>query len=268
MTEMPLKVISASRRIDMVATSPDELARILSERCPPEKVHTVVLWTKNAHNILYHSVLRQQLEQYDQIYVNYSITGLGNSILEPKVPDMETTLAQLPQLILFLRNPLRLRIRFDPVVHFKLPDGREICNLNSFSMLAPRIAELGVRDVSVSWVQLYNKVRKRLARYGIEPIEIAHERWLEEAEWLRRIASGHGLSLHGCCVPGWPRSRCIDGFLLNELHPRGYKASTKRAKGQRPLCGCTESWDIGWYTECIHGCRYCYANPKDYPVDN
>jgi len=266
MNEQERKVISASRRVDMVAGYPDELAKILNEKCPPERVHTLVLWTKNAHNILHHTLLNEQLKTYDHIYVHFSITGLGHSMLEPKVPDTETALAQLPGLIAFLQSPMRLRIRFDPIVHFRMPDGHEICNLDQFKEIASHISKLGIRDVTTSWVQLYRKVRNRLAKYGIEPIEISHDRWLQESEWMRKIAAEYGLRLHGCCVPGWPRSRCIDGFLLNELHPKGYKASTKRAKGQRPLCGCTESWDIGWYLKCIHGCRYCYANPLDYPL--
>jgi len=264
MAQQELKVISASRRTDMVAGDPDKLTRLLAEKYPPENVHSLVLWTKNAYNILGYEELRHQLEKYDQVFVHYSITGLGGTLLEPRVPDFQTAFSYIPALIDFIKSPSRLRIRFDPVVHFKLQDGTIVCNLTYFEKFAPVFAKYNIKDVSVSWVQIYDKVYKRLNQYKIAPINISHEQWQEEADWLQKIADDNNITLHGCCVPGWPRSRCIDGFLLNMLHPKGYKATTRRAKGQRAECGCTESRDIGWYHACPHGCIYCYGNPHKY----
>ncbi len=257
-----LKVISASRRIDMVAGEPERLVQILRAKCPPARVHSLVLWTKNASNVLNHASLTAELERYDQLYLQYSITGLGGTVLEPMVPSMNVALSHLAPLIRFLKNPRRLRIRFDPIVHFRLPNDEVVCNLPLFAEIAKKASKLGVRDVSTSWVIRYPKVDSRLRQKGIFSLEVSQEQLLDEANWMQRIAGEYGLQLHGCCVPQWPTSRCIDGYLLNELHPKGYRASVKRAKGQRALCGCTESWDIGWYNPCFHGCVYCYGNPK------
>jgi DNA repair photolyase len=259
--ERPLRVISASRRVDLVGGYPHLFAEILEAKCPPDQVHTVVIWTKDPRHLLAHRKLRATLGRYGQLFLHLTVTGMGASALEPRVPEPESVLALLPALIEFVGSPERIRIRFDPIVHVRLADGTEICNLKYFAELAPRLRELGLTDVTTSWLSLYPKVKRRLARIGAVALDPGPEVWREEAAWLQRKAEEYGLRVHGCCVPGWPRSRCIDGDLLTRLHPRGEPASTRKAKGQRALCGCTESWDIGWYVKCLLGCRYCYANP-------
>ncbi|HDP99125.1 MAG TPA: DUF1848 family protein [bacterium] len=256
------KVISASRRIDMVGTAPDQLAEILYRKCPPEQVHTLVIWTKNATNLFQFELLLNMVKQYDQLFIHYSVTGMGASALEPGIEPPARAMQRLPQLTALTGDPLRVRFRFDPIVHLRFADGKYFCNLDWFEKLAPELEKAGVRDASISWMSTYPKVIARLKRYGIEVEAISPENWQREMAYLSDVARHHKLQLHGCCVPGLPRSRCIDGDLLNKLHPTGKKCSTRKAKGQRSDCGCTESWDIGWYFECIHGCRYCYANPR------
>lgn len=259
-------VISASRRTDMVATDPQGLTRALAEKAPPEDVHTVVLWTKDPRNLCYHERLKSQLAQYDHLFLHLTITGLGGTIVEPRVPAPSTVFSQIEYLIQQFGSR-RIRLRFDPIVHFTDAHGHRIENLPFFKTLAPVASQYHLYDVSLSWMQLYSKVAKRLFRYGIKPVSISPDIRTQEAKWLHNIAQQYGLRLHGCCVPGWPTSRCIDGELLNELHPRGYPCSTRRAKGQRTLCGCTESYDIGWYHPCVHGCLYCYGNPAETTIE-
>ena len=256
------KVISASRRIDMVGSAPDRFVEILEEKCPPENVHTLVIWTKNATNLFEYKPLLAKVKQYDQLFIHYSVTGMGGTFLEPGIEPTEKAMSRLNSLVDLVGDPRRIRFRFDPIVHLRLPNGENYCNLPMFEKFASQIAATGVRDVSISWMSTYRKVISRLRKVGIEVVSFSHEQWQKELNWMQKIAADNDLRLHGCCVPGMERSRCIDGFLLNELHPYGEKCSTRKAKGQRTACGCTESWDIGWYYECVHGCRYCYANPK------
>jgi hypothetical protein len=256
-----LKVISASRRIDMVGCYPDEFVQVLEKKCPPEKVHTLVIWTKNAYNLFHHTALAQKIKQYSQLFIHYTVTGMGGSQLEPATPKTDQAMSLLPQLIELVGSPDRIRFRFDPIVHFILPDGSRYTNMPTFHSLAPQIAAHGIKNVSISWMSEYKKVIQRLARAKIQVYHINQEQWQQETYQLLTIARMNQLTIHGCCVPGLPQSQCIDGDLLNRLHPLGWTCSIEKAKGQRKTCGCTESWDIGWYHSCLHGCLYCYANP-------
>ncbi len=258
------KVISASRRLDMVAFYPEQLNGILSRRCPPDKVHTVVLWSKNPRNMLEDRKLRQTLERYGQLYLHFTITGMGSSSLEPNIPDTETAIGMLDPLVALVNGPERIRVRFDPIVHLLLPDGSSYTNLLCFTRIAEAAKRAGVVDLVVSWMEQYPKVRNRLARNRIASDSVSPEKWREEWDWIFTEANRLNVRVAGCCVQGLPVSRCIDGPLLFGLHPKQEPVSNLKAKGQRPHCGCTESWDIGWYYPCPGGCLYCYARPVEY----
>jgi len=258
------RVISASRRIDMVACFPDQLAALLKEKCPPEETHTIVLWTKNPINLLQHEDLRHACSRYP-LYLHFTITGLGSSPLEPNVPPQREMLNLLKPLMAFLQNPARIRIRFDPIVHLKSLNGRTFCNLKNFEEIACEAARLGIRCFSTSWMCAYKKVSSRLRNYGFVEMSLSQEQREKEYEYLLKTASKYGITLYCCGMSGMPTSRCIDGKLLSNLHPHRMDCSTRKAKGQRATCGCTESFDIGWYFQCPHGCLYCYANPAPIP---
>jgi len=265
MTKQYKNIISASRRIDMVGNAPDKFVEILSHKCPPVSVHTLVIWTKNAENLFEYKPLLTTVKRYDQLFVHYTVTGMGGTMLEPRVPSQEKGMSFLPKLVELAGDPRRIRFRFDPIVNLRMPDGSSYCNLPWFEKLAPIIKDVGITDISISWMSEYRKVISRLTRVGITALKVTTELWRKQYEAIMKIAEVNGFTMHGCCVPGMPRSRCIDGELLAALHPNKEPCSTRKAKGQRTECGCTESWDIGWYHHCYHGCRYCYANPEPIP---
>jgi len=258
----PLRVISASRRIDLLACFPEKFIDILKEKCPPEKVHTLVIWTKNCNNLTDSGYLSDWLRNYRQIYIHYTISGMGGTILEPNIPREDILLGKIGTVIEFIKSPERIIVRFDPVVHLRFPDGYVFSNINKFEKIAKKAAEAGIKTIKFSWMQEYKKVLSRLAAHKIYPVLFPKEEKVKELSRLKDIARFYRVKLEGCCMEETSVSSCINGFLFNELHPNGEVCSTKKAKGQRSLCGCTESWDIGWYYPCPNGCLYCYANPK------
>jgi DNA repair photolyase len=256
-----LKVISASRRVDMVAGYRDELIKTLKGECPPERVHTIVLWTKSPPRLERDRELRDFLSRYDQIFLHLTVTGLGGSDLEPRAPRWRESAAALPGLVEFVKSPDRVRLRFDPLLEVEASSGEVLSNQHLFEDVAAAGLACGINNISTSWATSYNKVSSRLGARGMRLLPRSEAQLKTLWREMEARAESAGVTLHACCVPGIARSRCVDGELLNRLHPKGHLCSTKRARGQRPLCGCTESFDIGWYKPCPTGCLYCYANP-------
>lgn len=254
-------VISASRRTDLVGCFPEAFIERLNEY-PPEHVHSLVIWTKNPLPLLHNKLLRKKITQYAQIYLHLTVTGMGGSRFEPHIPHSGQILRMLPDIVQLIGSPTRLAWRFDPIIHLKKADQR-YSNISFFPSLAEAFAGEKICSVKVSWLSLYKKVMRNIKKIGWEPEDVSVEKKKEQARKLERIALAHNQTIEYCCIEGFPVSRCIDGNLLQKLHPDGLPCSTNPAKGQRMLCGCTASIDIGWYNQsCLHGCVYCYANPK------
>jgi len=278
------KIISASRRTDLVAFFPEWLASAFREEkakahgpsghvytvdLSPGTVHTVVLWSKNFANLLENQAsLKDALQKYDQIYLHFTITGLGGTFIERGVPPYQTALSQLEDLIVFVGHPRRVSVRFDPVLYWKEGDHVRT-NLHEFEKIAPSLQSLGIEDIRISFAQWYGKAKRRAARHNFSYIDPPLEKKQKEARYLVRIAEQWNLNLFSCsqdflaAVHGIQASSCIDGPHLQSLHPCSEPVSAKKDRTQRPECRCTESRDIGSYTQsCPHSCLYCYANPR------
>lgn len=278
------KVISASRRTDLVAFFPAWLAAVLSEEkarvygpsghiynvdLKPNSVHTIVLWSKNFQNLIEDRFdLAGILKKYNQIYCHFTITGLGGTHIEQAVPLPSESLLQLERIIGIVGNPDRVSIRFDPILFWKEKERIET-NLKYFEVLAPRLNSMGIRHIRFSFAQWYGKSKRRAEKHGLSYVDLFLEEKRKKALYLAELASKWDIELFACSqgfltsVPGVKPSACIDGSLLQKLHPYQEVASMRKDKTQRKDCLCTESVDIGSYTQsCPHCCLYCYANPK------
>ena len=254
-------VLSASRRTDLVGCYPEYLIEKL-KAYPPDKVHTIVIWTKNPYNLLCQQNLRDVLATYSQLYIHLTITGLGGTPLEPRISPWQEVAALLPQLVKLVGRPERISWRFDPIITVECAD-EVFTNFQLFPVIAQHIAQHGIAVCRTSWASPYKKVVRRMQQKGFTLKPVSLEEQKMQAHEMEKIAGQCGMKMHYCSIEGFPCSRCIDGELLSELHPEKPPCSTRKARGQRTLCGCTESIDIGWYTlKCGHGCIYCYAEPQ------
>lgn len=262
MKPTPLKIISISRRLDMVAFFPDLIVDVLARRSPPERTHSLVFWSKAPANLLRHQGLRSVLSRYDQSVLHLTVTGMGAGVLEPGIPPAREVLDLLPDLVDLLGDPRRIRLRFDPIVHIAGAGLPGDSNLAFFPDVAQAASRAGLSHLITSWMTPYPKVLARLDGAGLQyrPPDESERQTVWAA--LQDEAARWGLTLSTCCDPVLPMSACIDAAWLNTLHPQGFVAPSPPAGGQRPRCGCVKSWDIGWYYPCPGGCLYCYGRPQ------
>jgi DNA repair photolyase len=258
------KVISASRRVDLVAFYPDYMVDRIEE-IGTEDIHTLVVWTKNPRNLLWNRRLNNCLRKPDQIYVLLTITGLGGTPLEPSAPNTEEVFSQLPELIDFIGSSQRLAIRYDPLIDVIHKGKTHLSNIdmNLFSRVVKEASSLGIKRVIVSYVTLYKKVLERLKRNEFEIVDHDMD---EIADFIKDkmmpMVEQLGMELSTCVQPHLTTKGCIDGYILTSLHPKQEPCSRAKDRTQRKTCHCTKSYDIGQWFSCYHNCLYCYGNPK------
>ncbi len=265
-------VVSASRRTDMPACHLDRLAefvgrgyaevknpysgRVFRVDIHPERVHTLVLWSKD-----FEPFLRADgpFLPY-RLYFLFTVNDMPE--LEPNIPPLARRLDQARELASRF-GPDRIGWRFDPVV---FRDIGPVATVDSFGRIGEAMRSFGVRRAIFSFLDLYGKVRARSERFSlgiVDPPEIVKR---EYAACLAHAAGQIGMTLESCSesaldVEGIQPGACIDGSLLSRL--AGEPAPTAKDHGQRAACRCSASRDIGSYADmpCPHGCLYCYANP-------
>jgi DNA repair photolyase len=244
-----------------------------------KKARVFVFWSKNPRPFF--PAIKRLLEEGRQFIFLYTLNDYENEGLEPGVPalgDRIRTFTDLSSMI----GKARLTWRFDPLL---LSDTLTVEDLlERISSTGDRIAPHAGRLV-ISFIDIdkYPRVKKNLASAGIPGIrEFSREEIRQFASGLSELNEEWGLRIQTCSEPvdlsryGIGPGQCIsfdllarefssDPVLMEFLRPpAGPDLLEKRRRelkdpGQRGRCGCMVSKDIGCYSTCIHGCRYCYA---------
>ena len=263
-------IVSASRRTDIPAFHAGWMLNRLEEgfaltenprnpqrltRVPLQKGLTdfIWFWSKNPAPLL------RELPRLDSFGIPYgfhfTLTPNG-PLTEPGTADKERLLKVFLALAERI-GPERVIWRYDPIL---LAEGLSVSDhIRLFGRMA-RILR-GITDRCIlSFLDLYTRNRTSLAGICRPP---EPEECLELARGFSEAAAQNGIALFTCAEAmdlsafGIGHAACIDKALTERLS--GHPIRAVKAAGQRSLCGCAQSADIGAYDTCPMGCRYCYA---------
>ncbi len=278
MKEVHPVIISASRRTDLPAFfmqdflkswkrgytlwknpfNPKQIKKVFFD-----KTKVVVFWSK------YPSGYMRHIKQID--FPHYMLFTLNlYPELEKNLPPFEKRVAIFREVSKTIGSE-KVIWRFDPIVLVEgLIDAKEI--VRRFAVVAKAL-EGFTKRVIISFMTPYRRAVSRMKKSGL----LYHEPTMDEVEYiaasLSEIADEHGMEVQSCAdrfaalgileSMGVKRGACIDKeYILRVFRDvEGIEAvvTLKKDKGQRSLCLCAESVDVGEYGTCKFNCLYCYA---------
>lgn len=276
-------IISASRRTDLPAfhagwfinrlragyclvVNPIDPGRISRVSLRPEDVDCLVFWTRDPRPLL------PRLPELDRSGFRYyfQYTLLGNPrILDPLVPDPAAAVRTFRTLVERI-GPDRVIWRYDPIV-LSSQTGPEF-HLRIFGEIASALRGF-TRRVVVSFLDIYPAIAPRLRRLekgGCKIVEPSPESLARLVPGLAGIAGENGMEVQSCAEKidlrpwGIKPGKCVDDGLIRRVF--GISVSGRKDPGQRKLCRCAVSRDIGVYGTCRFNCVYCYAARRPYPL--
>ncbi|OPY38277.1 MAG: hypothetical protein A4E35_00700 [Methanoregula sp. PtaU1.Bin051] len=292
-------IISASRSTDIPAFYGDWFASRLASGYAVWKnpfngdpvyvsfarVRVFAFWSKNPSPFF--PVLDEVERQGYGYFFLFTLNDYENEGLEPGIPPLEERITTFIRLA-GRTPPGRMVWRFDPIL---LSDTLTVEDLvERIRFIGDRIHEF-TRGLVISFVDItkYRRVQRNLAAAGCHGLrECTDEEVTALAEELSLLSTRWGIPITACGERrdltdyGIARGQCIgydliasefshDSVLMQYFttpHQKtpgdtGIRKEPSRYfkdPGQRGACGCIVSKDIGQYTTCPHGCRYCYAN--------
>lgn len=254
----------------------------------------VVFWSKNPKPLIpYLSELDNRGIHY---YFQFTLNDYENEQFEPNVLSVEKRIEIFKELsekigkerVIWRFDPLIMndRIGIDELLKKTEKIGNQLKGYTE--KLVFSFADIG---------NIYKKVENNLKRLNINYTEFTPQTMIKYAKGLQELNSDWHFSLATCAEQidleqyGIEHNRCIDGELMkrifaedadfvyylsygkipekNSLFP--VEISSKKVnlkdKGQRKICGCMISKDIGMYNTCPYFCVYCYANTSKETVE-
>lgn len=103
-----------------------------------------------------------------------------------------------------------------------------------------------------------------LSEFGIIKNKCVDDELITKIAYTDSILMKHlGIEIHNIQNNILGEPDVSDNAILLIDNKYALRTKSNRDSGQRLLCGCISSKDIGEYNTCIHQCKYCYANSSN-----
>lgn len=250
-----------------------------------EKARLIVFWSKNPYPMIKHlPFLKKHVKNF---YFQYTLNNYENEGYEGNLPSVDKRIETFITLSKELGKK-RVIWRFDPMI---LTDKVDIDTLlERIKYIGDKLHNYTNKLVfSFADITIYSKVANNLKKENIAYQEFTQKTMHEFATGLQELNKSWKLEIGTCAekIPleqyGIVHNKCVDDDLMIDLFSHDEKLmaflgvkvhqtdlfnpitvvrtnKNYKDKGQRELCGCTFSKDIGQYNTCPHECVYCYAN--------
>jgi len=204
-----------------------------------------ILITKNPGKLF---ELLKQIKEPKNLIIHCTITGNGNTVIEPNVPPPEESLSALKDFVdLYGKN--RIVLRIDPI----FPHKEFIRNSKQVLDDAQNLLNENMCRVRISFYDNYNHSLERLSQIGIKP---ANKEFHLSILVRRKLWELYGKP-DLCGEPGLPSIPCVSELDCKIL---GVKPNVSLT-GQRTTCKClSNKFELlkKTRTQCLHSCNYCY----------
>lgn len=254
-----------------------------------DRCKVVVFWTKNPKPLI--PILNELDNRGIHYYFQFTLNDYSLEGFEPNVPDVKQRVEAFRQLSKTIGKE-RVIWRFDPFV---------ISPQLSTTILLKRVKTIGdmlyglTEKLVFSFVDVFphladNKkinaeINKERMQEIAEGLSYYRDEWDKEGWPIHLATCAEQIDLQALNIE---HNRCIDGELMKRLWPEDkilmyylnygklpdnnsinitnmnqLSANELKDPGQRLLCGCMLSKDIGMCNTCQHFCIYCYANKSN-----
>ncbi|MDO5577249.1 MAG: DUF1848 domain-containing protein, partial [Fibrobacter sp.] len=247
----------------------------------------IVFWTKNPAPIIRH------LDTLDKLginfYFHFTLNDYEKEHFEKNVPSLKERISTFIELSSKIGKE-KVLWRFDPVIMSKRISPEQI--LDRISFIGNQIHDY-TNILTISFISMYEKVKRNFRNASVNDLTINSDTVDTFCKGLKLLNERLKLRIVSCAEKwdlkkyGIDNGACIDSGLIssvfgNDLQLNKFLGSNKpidlfgsnafnsdlKDPGQRPLCGCIASKDIGKYGTCPHLCLYCYANSTEKQVHN